>query len=64
VFSDKKITEEKKRLESYGIEAMQTGWIDDDSHYYMSTEKFLDMILEFGNSGKIGTPDYIYFQKY
>lgn len=60
VFSDEEIAGEKKRLEPYGIEVMQTGWIDDDSHYYMSTEKYLDMILEFGNGGKIGAPDYVY----
>jgi hypothetical protein len=39
---------------------MQTGWIDDDSHYYMSTEPYLKMILEYGNGGKIGAPDYVY----
>ena len=39
---------------------MQTGWIDGDSHYYMSTQKFLDMIIEFGNGGKIGPPDYVF----
>ncbi len=60
VFSDEEIAGEKKRLETYGIEVMQTGWIDDDSHYCMSTKKYLDMILEFGNSRKIGAPDYVY----
>ncbi len=60
VFPDAEIASEIKRLEEFGVKVIQTGWIDDDSHYYMSTEPFLDMILEFGNGGKIGPPDYIY----
>ncbi len=60
VFSDAEIASEMQRLEPDGIKVMQTGWIDDDSHYYMSTEKYLEMILEFGNGGKIGAPDYVY----
>jgi hypothetical protein len=39
---------------------MQTGWIDGDSHYYMSTQGLLDMIVEFGNGGEIDAPDYVY----
>ena len=63
VFSDAEIAKESKRLEKFGVKVMQTGWIDDDSHYYMSTEKDLSMILEFGNGGKIGPPDYVYPKK-
>ena len=60
VFSDEEIAEECDRLKAYDVEIMQTGWIDGDSHYYMSTQKFLDMIIEFGNGGKIGPPDYVF----
>jgi hypothetical protein len=60
VFSDDEIAIESKRMSEYNVGVMQTGWIDNDSHYYMSTEKYLDMIIEFGNGGKIGAPDYVY----
>jgi len=60
VCPDEEIARESKRLEQYGVKVMQTGWIDDDSHYYMSTEPYLKMILEYGNGGKIGAPDYVY----
>ena len=60
VFSDEEIAEECDRLKAYDVEIMQTGWIDGDSHYYMSTQKFLNMIIEFGNGGKIGPPDYVF----
>jgi hypothetical protein len=63
VCPDSQIASETKRLAPYGINVMQTGWIDDDSHYYMSTEDVLSMILEFGNGGKIGAPDYVYPEK-
>ena len=60
VFPDEEIEKECKRLEEYGAKVMQTGWIDGDSHYYMSTQDILDMIVEFGNGGKIGPPDYVF----
>ena len=60
IFSDEEIAEECDRLKAYDVEIMQTGWIDGDSHYYMSTQKFLNMIMEFGNGGKIGPPDYVF----
>jgi len=63
VCPDDEIAREQKRLAPYGVKVMQTGWIDDDSHYYMSTDPYLQMILEYGNGGKIGAPDYVYPKK-
>ncbi len=60
VYPDEEIAKEVSRLKPYGIRIMQTGWIDGDSHYYMSTYDDLKMIIEFGNGGKIGPPDYHY----
>ncbi|MCU6746211.1 VOC family protein [Faecalicatena acetigenes] len=60
VYPDEEIAKEISRLKPYGIHIMQTGWIDGDSHYYMSTYDDLKMIIEFGNGGKIGPPDYCY----
>ncbi len=60
VFPDEEIRSECERLAADQVRIMQTGWIDGDSHYYMSTQKLLDMIVEFGNGGKIGAPDYVY----
>lgn len=60
VFSDEEIEEECKRLKPYGVEVMQTGWIDGDSHYYMNTEKLLSMIVEFGNGGEIKPAEYVF----
>lgn len=60
VFPDEAIAEEIRRWSDYDIRVMQTGWIDGDSHYYMSTADRLGMIVEFGNGGKIEAPDYRY----
>ena len=59
--SDEEIKEECRRLSGYEVRIMQTGWIDGDSHYYMSTEELLRMIVEFGNGGRIEAPDYVYY---
>lgn len=61
VFPDEQIVEECRRLSGYDVQVMQTGWIDGDSHYYMSTQELLHMIVEFGNGGKIDAPDYVYY---
>lgn len=60
VFPDEEIALETRRMEDFCIRIMQTGWIDGDSHYYMSTYHELKMIIEYGNGGKIGAPDYVY----
>ena len=63
VFSDEEIAKECERLAPKGVKVMQTGWIDGDSHYYMSSQELLDMIVEFGNGGKIGPPDMVFSVK-
>ena len=60
VYPDQEIARETERMKEYGIRIMQTGWIDGDRHYYMSTFDELKMIVEYGNGGKIGPPDYCY----
>ncbi|HAX51985.1 MAG TPA: hypothetical protein DCX82_08600 [Lachnospiraceae bacterium] len=60
VYPDEEIKKECERLGEYGIHVMQTGWIDRDSHYYVSTQEFLHMVLEMGNGGKIEAPDYVF----
>lgn len=43
-----------------GSEVMQTGWIDEDVHYYLDTEQTLGLVYELGNGGKIGPPQRRY----
>lgn len=47
-------------LEKKGFSVTQTGWIDDDVHYYFNTESELALVLELGNGGKIGKPESVY----
>ncbi|MDO4473213.1 MAG: VOC family protein [Eubacteriales bacterium] len=61
VCSDEEIKSECDRLAPYGVEVMQTGWIDGDSHYYMSTQKQLHMIIEFGNGGAIAPAEEVFY---
>jgi hypothetical protein len=35
---------------------IQTGWIDEDVHYYLDTKDVLGMVYEIGNGGPIGPP--------
>jgi hypothetical protein len=39
-----------------GYDVLQTGWIDEDVHYYLDTERDLGMVYEIGNGGRIGPP--------
>lgn len=57
---DAKLKEYVDELEAKGMKVMQTGWIDNDVHYYVDSEDKLGLILELGNGGKIGEPDYRY----
>lgn len=63
VYSDEEIKAECERLSQYGVRVMQTGWIDGDSHYYVSTQDTLRMTLELGNGGKIDPPDYVFYSE-
>ena len=63
VYPDEEIQREAERLKPYGVQVLQTGWIDGDSHYYLSTENYLHLTLECGNGGRIEAPDYVYYSK-
>lgn len=41
------------KLDAMGYPVTQTGWIEEDLHAYIDTEKDLRMILELGNGGRI-----------
>jgi hypothetical protein len=56
VMPDDRLAEAVASFESRGIRVMQTGWIDDDVHYYLDTEATLGMVYELGNGGRIGPP--------
>jgi hypothetical protein len=47
-------------FEKRGYPVMQTGWIDEDVHYYFDTERDLGMVYEIGNGGPIGPPERRY----
>lgn len=47
-----------QELEAKGMKVTQTGWIDNDVHYYLDSEDKLGFVVELGNGGKIGAPDY------
>ena len=36
-----------------GYPVIQSGWCDDDVHYYLDTEKDFGYVIELGNAGKI-----------
>lgn len=58
--NDEELKEYVEELVSKGLAVTQTGWIDQDVHYYLNSEEKLGFTLELGNGGKIGAPDYIY----
>lgn len=63
VYPDDEIKTECERLSGSGVHVMQTGWIDGDCHYYLSTQELLKMTLELGNGGKIEAPDYVFYRE-
>lgn len=60
VMPDGENLKEIERLKPMGVKVTQTGWIDNDVHYYLDTQDRMAMIVELGNGGKIGAPDYVY----
>lgn len=60
VMPDKEIPGVIQHFEEQGIGVLQTGWIDDDVHYYLDTKDQLGMVFEIGNGGKIGPPSERY----
>jgi methylmalonyl-CoA/ethylmalonyl-CoA epimerase len=57
VMPDSEIPAALEAFRKRGINVMQTGWIDDDVHYYLNTEAELGLVYEIGNGGRIGPPD-------
>lgn len=49
-----------KELEEKGLKVMQTGWIDNDVHYYVDSHEQLGLTLELGNGGRIGEAPEVY----
>lgn len=56
VMPDAEIPAALERFAKQGIRVLQSGWIDNDVHYYLDTEATLGMYYEIGNGGKIGPP--------
>lgn len=49
-----------KELEEKGMPVTQTGWCDDDVHYYVDSYDKLGLTLELGNGGAIGPAPEVY----
>ena len=56
VMPDEEIPGVLQHFEQQGISVLQTGWIDDDVHYYLDTKDQLGLVFEVGNGGRIGPP--------
>jgi hypothetical protein len=56
VMPDEEIPDALERLRERGYTVTQTGWIDDDVHYYLNTQDDLKLVYEIGNGGRIGPP--------
>jgi methylmalonyl-CoA/ethylmalonyl-CoA epimerase len=60
VMADEDIPAALEELKRKGYEVMQTGWIDNDVHYYVDTQDDLGLVYEIGNGGKISPPERRY----
>ena len=47
------LKEYMNEMEEKGMKVLQTGWIDQDVHYYIDSYEKLGMVVEFGNGGAI-----------
>jgi len=56
VMPDEEIPAALERFRERGHNVIQTGWIDQDVHYYLDTKDALGMVYEIGNGGPIGPP--------
>lgn len=57
VMPDEEIPAAIDEMRAKGYEVMQTGWIDNDVHYYFNTQDDLGLIYEIGNGGAINPPE-------
>ncbi len=53
VMPDEEIPAVVADFEAKGARVLQTGWIDQDVHYYFDTKDTLGMVYEIGNGGPI-----------
>lgn len=60
VMPDAEIPAVLEKFAAEGCAVMQTGWIDDDVHYYLDTFDKLGLIYEVGNGGKISPATEVY----
>lgn len=56
VMPDADIPAALEHLAQQGYDVIQTGWIDEDVHYYLDTQDDLGLVYEIGNGGPIGPP--------
>lgn len=60
VMPDEEIPGVIAQFEANGARVLQTGWIDDDCHYYLDTKDALGLVYEIGNGGKIAPAEERY----
>lgn len=60
VMPDSEIPAALERLAQAGAPVIQTGWIDDDVHYYLDTKETLGLVYEIGNGGPISPAAEVY----
>lgn len=60
---DDELKEYVKELEAKGMPVTQTGWIDNDVHYYVDSQKLLGFTMELGNGGAISPAAEVYPSK-
>jgi len=60
VMPDEEIPAVVKHFEDAGFPVVQTGWIDEDVHYYFDTKDAIGMVYEIGNGGPIGPAPEVY----
>jgi hypothetical protein len=54
VMPDEEIPAVLEEFKRRGYDVLQAGWIDEDVHYYLDTERDLGLVYEIGNGGPIG----------
>lgn len=60
VMPDEEIPAAIEDLRGKGYDVIQTGWIDQDVHYYFNTQDDLGLVYEIGNGGPISPAEQRY----